>query len=263
MFERFDSDARRAIVEAQHLAASRGEEVTVIHLAIGAAREGGLDEFEVDQDDVVNALVERLGEGGEPLPGSPRFTREGKKTLELSLREALRMGSNRITPGHVVLGSLRAGDPIVAEVLERFPIGDLRDVRSSRRRRGSRRMVRVRDLRFSPSLFTEGAEGLFGRLPSDRMITTHDVLLAMFEDEGSLAAKVLADLGVTREKVAERIEAIGTTGTTDEDPRQKALQTELTDLVRQMEDLDADARRAAAARLREALERLEGEAPAS
>src|SRR5688572_6660233 len=176
MFERFDADARRGIVHAQELARTRGEDVGVAHLVIGAAAEGGLADLDVKADEVMAALNEGLGEAGDPTEENPRFTRDGKKTLELALREALRAGSNRITPAHVVLGAMRTMDPVVTEVFDRFPVGDLPDDRT---RRGRKRRSR-------------GERGVWGPAGTGN----GNVLLAFFDYPESVPARVLADLGV-------------------------------------------------------------------
>jgi hypothetical protein len=117
----------------------------------------------------------------------------------------------------------------VSQVFAKFPLGD--ELRIGR----GRKRARVRAIR--------SMEGRLGR-------SNGSVLLALFVDEDSVAAKVLAELGVTKEMVEAKL-------------AEHALQSEVTEIVDRMAELDPDARRAAAARLREALARLEGEAPAS
>ncbi|MFI5780375.1 Clp protease N-terminal domain-containing protein [Nocardia sp. NPDC051570] len=59
----------------------------------------------------------RFGFGGAMSPGHIPFTKEAKKVLELSLREALARGDNRIRAGHVLLGILRGANPTTRELL--------------------------------------------------------------------------------------------------------------------------------------------------
>jgi ATP-dependent Clp protease ATP-binding subunit ClpA len=104
-----------------------------------------LRDLGIDLEAVRRRVEERFGEGAldhPPTTGGLRrllprrtgrserhvpFTREGKKVLELALREALRLQSREIGAGHLVLGMLRAGG-MTSRVLSRanvFP-GDAR-----------------------------------------------------------------------------------------------------------------------------------------
>lgn len=82
----------------------------------------------IDVDRIRRAIDDRFGAGtfdaaGEAAPAPRRrrhipFAREAKKTLELSLREALRLKDNRIDTAHVVLGMLRADDPTIDRLID-------------------------------------------------------------------------------------------------------------------------------------------------
>ncbi|HEX9998951.1 MAG TPA: Clp protease N-terminal domain-containing protein [Actinoplanes sp.] len=56
--------------------------------------------------------------GGEPGSGHIPFTRRNKKVLELSLREALRLGHKFIAPEHIMLGLLRDGEGLGMLILK-------------------------------------------------------------------------------------------------------------------------------------------------
>ena len=56
--------------------------------------------------------------GGEPGSGHIPFTRRNKKVLELSLREALRLGHKFIAPEHILLGLLREGEGMAVLILK-------------------------------------------------------------------------------------------------------------------------------------------------
>jgi hypothetical protein len=108
MFERFDADARRGVVLAQELARDRGEDVTPAHLMLGAARVGALADLPLDAELAITELEEVMGPGGDPTGETPRFTRDGKKAMELALRQALSVGSNVIHAEHLALGITRS-----------------------------------------------------------------------------------------------------------------------------------------------------------
>ena len=62
-------------------------------------------------------VVERIGLSGSAPTGSPPFTPRAKKVLELSLREALQLGHNYIGTEHLLLGIVREGEGVAAQVL--------------------------------------------------------------------------------------------------------------------------------------------------
>ena len=73
--------------------------------------------------------------GGKPVPsGHIPFTRRAKKTLELSLRESLRLGHKYIGTGHILLGILREGEGLAAQVLANTGV-DLDELRDDVARR--------------------------------------------------------------------------------------------------------------------------------
>ncbi|MET0999687.1 MAG: Clp protease N-terminal domain-containing protein, partial [Marmoricola sp.] len=57
------------------------------------------------------------GSGEGRRRGRPRFSRESKKALELSLREAISLRHNYIGTEHLLLGLVRGGDPLVRDTL--------------------------------------------------------------------------------------------------------------------------------------------------
>lgn len=82
----------------------------------------------IDVDRIRRAIDERFGDGtfdaaDRPAPRSRRrshlpFARTAKRSLEMSLREALRLKDNRIDTGHIVLGILGADDPVIDAVID-------------------------------------------------------------------------------------------------------------------------------------------------
>lgn len=167
MFERFSTDARAVVIDAQKEArALKSPRIGPEHLVLGllsvptepvqgiladsgivlaAARRtvaergialsdadaDALGSIGIDLDAVRRSLERTFGKGvldPEP-PKGPRgwfgrksghipFTKDAKKALELSLREALARKDNHIGPEHVLLGVLRAADGTAREILE-------------------------------------------------------------------------------------------------------------------------------------------------
>jgi ATP-dependent Clp protease ATP-binding subunit ClpA len=77
----------------------------------------------IDLDEVIRRIDTDLNDGSGPIPkGHKRFAKESKKVLELSLREALRLGDAFIGTEHVLLGLLRQGDSATLETLKAFDL---------------------------------------------------------------------------------------------------------------------------------------------
>jgi ATP-dependent Clp protease ATP-binding subunit ClpC len=93
------------------------------HILLGLISEGeGLATRALESLDIslgaVRAEVEAtIGPAGSPPTGSPPFTPRAKKALELSLREALQLGHNYIGTEHMLLGLIREGEGVAAQVL--------------------------------------------------------------------------------------------------------------------------------------------------
>ena len=62
-------------------------------------------------------VLEAVGSGGTAPSGHIPFTARAKKVLELSLREALQLGHNYIGCEHILLGLIREGQGVAAEIL--------------------------------------------------------------------------------------------------------------------------------------------------
>ena len=124
MFERFTDRARRVIVLAQEEA--RGFDHNYIgteHLLLGliGEREGlaaqTLAMFDLDLERVRAAVDARIGRGKEVVKGHIPFTPRAKKVLELSLRQAMKLGHDDIGTEHVLLGLLDEGEGVAAQIL--------------------------------------------------------------------------------------------------------------------------------------------------
>jgi len=124
VFERFTVDARRVIVLAAEEARLLNHHfIGTEHLLLGIMRHDGsagfrlLQLFDVPADDVRGRVEEIVGQGqGAPADHIP-FTPRAKKVLEMSLRESRRLGDRCIGSEHVLLGLLREGDGVGAQLL--------------------------------------------------------------------------------------------------------------------------------------------------
>ena len=108
-----------------------GDEVRRVVRGLNAQYADGLDAEDaealkllgIDLDDVIRRIDHDLNDGRGLIPkGHKRFARESKKVLELSLREAFRLGDNFIGTEHVLLGLLRQGDHVALETLKAFDL---------------------------------------------------------------------------------------------------------------------------------------------
>ncbi len=124
-FKRFTPQARAAVVAAQAAARDRCHEwIGTEHLLLGlvANEDGNVAETALARLGVDRATVERLVDelvppGTEPVGGHIPFTPRAKKTLEVALREALRLGHNYIGCEHIVLALRRLDEGVAAHVL--------------------------------------------------------------------------------------------------------------------------------------------------
>ena len=137
MFERFTDRARRVVVLAQDEA--RGLKHNYIgteHLLLGLISEGegvaakALETMGIKGEAVRASVIEIIGEGEKPVEGHIPFTPRAKRVFELSLREALQLGHNYIGTEHLLLGLLKEGEGVAAQVLTKQG-ADLTQVRQT------------------------------------------------------------------------------------------------------------------------------------
>jgi ATP-dependent Clp protease ATP-binding subunit ClpC len=124
VFERFTDRARRVLVLAQEEARLLNHGfIGTEHLLLGLIHEGdgiaaqALESLGISLEAVRDRVEEKIGPSGSDLTGSPPFTPRAKKVLELSLREALQLGHNHIGTEHILLGLVREGEGVAAQVL--------------------------------------------------------------------------------------------------------------------------------------------------
>jgi ATP-dependent Clp protease ATP-binding subunit ClpA len=256
MFERFTDRARRVVVQAQDEA--RGLQHNFIgteHLLLGLLAGDGvaarvLERYDMPVETVRNEVRERVGIGKASAPKRIPFTPRGKKVLELALREALQLSHNYIGTEHILLGLIREGDGVGAQIIKAHA-GDLRTVRMAvldmvpparlpepaRRSRWMRRAPihpaagsgAVESMRLLPEeaeeaeepRTTPAAENTLdeaSRLAAGQAVGSQHLLLAALADADSVAARTLAGLGVDLEQAKQALRQADVTGTSDEQP---------------------------------------------
>jgi ATP-dependent Clp protease ATP-binding subunit ClpA len=263
MFERFTGRARHVVVLAQEEARMMSHNyIGTEHVLLGLLGEpdsiGGqvLASFGMARDGVREEVVERIGRGKSAPTGHIPFTPRAKKTLELSLREALAIKHNYIGTEHILLGLIREGEGVAAQIMRDH--ADLADIRAAVLTAASAagpgepagadegaeetnavlRWLRQRLSRhgttsvpFRPDLpgaeqptrgtpAVEAALQQAARLAGPLPVGSHHLLLAALEDANSAASGALASLGVDIDELRGKLRAANVTGTTDEQPEQ-------------------------------------------
>ncbi|MFD0558022.1 ATP-dependent Clp protease ATP-binding subunit ClpC [Stackebrandtia endophytica] len=124
MFERFTDRARRVVVLAQEEARMLNHNyIGTEHILLGLIHEGegvaakALESLGISLEGVRQQVEEIIGQGQQAPSGHIPFTPRAKKVLELSLREALQLGHNYIGTEHILLGLIREGEGVAAQVL--------------------------------------------------------------------------------------------------------------------------------------------------
>jgi ATP-dependent Clp protease ATP-binding subunit ClpC len=155
MFERFTERARRVVVHAQEEARELDHNyIGTEHLLLGLLREPesvagqALRDLGISLDSAREQVIQIIGRGTEAPAGHIPFTPRAKKVLELSLREALQLGHNYIGTEHILLGMIREGDGVAAQVLTTLG--------------GTLERVRDKVIELAPAGTGESAEGTGG-----------------------------------------------------------------------------------------------------
>src|SRR6266516_755254 len=135
MFERFTDRARRVVVLAQEEARMLNHNyIGTEHILLGLIHEGegvaakALESLGISLEAVRQQVEEIIGRGQHAASGHIPITPRAKKVLELSLREALQLGHNYIGTEHILLGLIREGEGVAAQVLVKLG-ADLNGVR--------------------------------------------------------------------------------------------------------------------------------------
>jgi ATP-dependent Clp protease ATP-binding subunit ClpA len=245
MFERFSAEARQVVVLAQEESRRLSHNyIGTEHLLLGllAQPEGvakqALDAFGITLDAARRSVEAAVGRGKRTPSGHIPFTPRAKKVLELGLREAVHLRADHIGTEHLLLGLIREGDGLGAQVLTETA-GDLLAVRlkvldlvppaapSESRRRlfwpRSRTTAEV-DAAAASQIRTTGATDATldeaRRLAGEAAVGSHHLLLATLNDPQSAAAKALGTLGVDLEQARSALRSVDLIGTTDELPEE-------------------------------------------
>jgi ATP-dependent Clp protease ATP-binding subunit ClpA len=235
MFERFSGQARHVVVSAQEEA--RGLDHNYIgteHLLLGlltsdSLASASLNALGYTHDNVRDEVEEMIGRGKATPGGHIPFTPRAKKVLELSLREALQLKHNYIGTEHILLGLLREGEGVAAQILaDKHPLDRIRgdalariESPAPREAHGAGRTPAAHDvLALAAELAGEGPVG------------SQHILAAILQQPDSAAAKVLGDAGTDLDQLAAKLDEVSTQDTADDTPEQAAarqLELSVTD----------------------------------
>jgi len=260
MFERFTNRARHVVVLSQEEARLLNHNyIGTEHILLGLLGEPEsiagtvLTSFGLARVGVRREVEERVGLGKRAPSGHIPFTPRAKKTLELSLREALGLGHKYIGTEHILLGLIREGDGVAAQILRDH--ADLAELRAAvidaapkagtapeteepeeasdetnavlrwlRQRLTMRHAVSVP---FRPEVPERGTPAVqaalaqAARLAGHQPVGSQHLLLAALDDTNSAASWALASLGVDLDELREKLRTARVTGTSDE-PQEQA-----------------------------------------
>jgi ATP-dependent Clp protease ATP-binding subunit ClpA len=248
MFERFTSRARHAVVLAQEEARQlQHNYIGTEHILLGLLAEPDgfacrvLTGFGMSLEDARQKVTAIIGRGSGTPSGHIPFTPRAKKTLELSLREALQLNHNYIGTEHILLGVIREGQGVGAQIMKEYAglpairsaVVDLVPPGRSEAAGLHRRWLRRRGLA-DPGEAREQAEqsvlsatpaadatlSQAARLAGLQPVGSHHLLLAALGDPDTAAARALAALGVDLDRTKEALRSVDVTGTSDELPEE-------------------------------------------
>ena len=260
MFERFTAHARHTVVLAQEEARRMSHNyIGTEHVLLGLLGEPEgiayrvLEAHGIHLKEAREDLAEIVGLGKKgPKSGHVPFTPRAKKVLELSLREAVQLKHNYIGTEHILLGLIREGDGVAAQIMSRH--ADLREIRfavldavplgkaeeGESEDEATNAVLRWLRQRLRPESRPEVSRGdpaggeLALRLTPASQITlskatllagvrpvgSHHLLLAALADSDSAAARTLTSLGVNLDQARDALRAADITNTTDEQPEE-------------------------------------------
>ena len=269
MFERFTAKARHVVVLSQEEARALGHNyIGTEHILLGLINESDglaarvlVDQFKLTLDGIRQEVTAIVGTGKKAQTGHIPFTPRAKKVLELALREALQLSHNYIGTEHILLGVIREGDGVAAQILRkhadllkiRTAVLDMLPATATLEATRRRRWLRPRAVVLSERERSGGVGGLAdpgehgveagltatpaadatlstaARLAGAEPVGSHHLLLAALTDANSAAAKVLASLGIDLNQAKDALRDADVAGTSDEQPedagkRQMAVQ---------------------------------------
>jgi ATP-dependent Clp protease ATP-binding subunit ClpC len=261
MFERFTDRARRVVVLSQEEARRlKHHYIGTEHILLGLLGEAdgvaarALTGLGMSLESAREEAAELVPPGSVQLTSHIPFTPRAKKTLELSLREALQLNHNYIGTEHLLLGLIREGEgeqggrdegvavkmltrhaelpAIRTAVLNLLPpaSGEAPAMRRWRRARpvglgdltlreaGVERTAEYAGLNATPAADVTLSEA--ARLAGTQPVGSHHLLLATLADPESAAARTLTVLGVNLDHAREALRDVDVTGTSDELPEE-------------------------------------------
>jgi len=184
----------------------------LIHEAEGVAAKA-LESLGISLEAVRYEVTEIIGHGEAAPTGHIPFTPRAKKVLELSLREALQLGHNYIGTEHILLGLIREGEGVAAQVLKRLG-ADLEGVRH-------KVVALLGEMGIEPSggrrylgRFTDGTHRVLGlagesaRNLGHEAVEPADLLLALIAADDAQVNELLASWGIQLGAVRQRIEEL-------------------------------------------------------
>lgn len=247
MFERFTAYARHVVVLAQEEARRLNHNyIGTEHILLGLLGEQEgigfrvLESFGMSLDGARQEVAELIGPGKAEAGKHVPFTPRAKKTLELSLREALNLGHGYIGTEHILLGLIREGNGVAAQIMTKH--GDLPAIRAAvivlvpegeakqsirttalhwARRRVAGLAERDAPVPEESLTATPAADATLTeatRLAGGQPVGSHHLLLAALADADSAAARALASLGVDLDQAKDALRSADVTGTSDEQP---------------------------------------------
>jgi ATP-dependent Clp protease ATP-binding subunit ClpA len=263
MFERFTQRARHTVVLSQEEARLLNHNyIGTEHILLGLLGEPDsvagtvLAGFGFTREATREEVLQRVGRGKKAPAGHIPFTPRAKKTLELSLREALAIKHNYIGTEHILLGLIREGEGVAVQILrDRVDLLELRaaildavsavyadepadagegegdETNAVLRWLRSRLSRHATSVPFRPGLVSgeparrgtpavEAALQQAARLAGPLPVGSHHLLLAALNDPNSAASAALASLGVDQGELRERLRSVNLAGTSDETPEQ-------------------------------------------
>ena len=230
MFERFSSSARSTVVFAQEEArrlnhAHIGTEHVLLGLLCEPDSTGGraLRFLGIGLSGARADVEAIIGRGHGSPAGHIPFTPRAKKVLELSLREALQTKQSYIGTEHILLGLVREGQGVAAQILV-TRAGSLDRVRAA----VAAEQGRPPDERSASAEgheHTPGASQVLaaaGDLAGGGAVGTQHLLEALARSDDTAAAKALAAVGVDADALAAALDDVGVEGTADVVPEEEA-----------------------------------------
>src|SRR5437867_3673708 len=234
----------------------------LIHEGEGVAAEA-LDSLGISLEAVRSQVEEIIGQGAAPPTGHIPFTPRAKKVLELSLRESLQLGHNYIGTEHILLGLVREGEGVAAQVLVKLGahLDRVRDqvIQLLRGYSGEAHPEGLQELRTTltgigriapggiPRLSPEATQAMdlareIARKMNHENVQPPDILLGLLGSADLDVAVILQRLGVDLRLLKQRLDQLDSQVPPGEPGADYRQQEPGSEEVRQLQDRSADVR---------------------